>query len=109
MSTFELFRDTNDDLCFQLKTTSGKVLLTSEGFESKADAEEAIERAISLAPEARNYERNRTEASHGFTLQSYDGDVVATGELFATTAERDKAIEAVKNNAEEAEVIGYDR
>ncbi|HQV51962.1 MAG: YegP family protein [Flavobacteriales bacterium] len=109
MSTFELFRDTNNDLCFQLKTASGKVLLTSEGFESKAEAEEAIERAVSLAPEARSYERSRSEEGHGFTLQSYDGEIVATGELFATTGERDKAIEAVKDNAEEAEVVGYDR
>ena len=34
MSTFELFRDENKDLCFRLKTASGKILLTSEGFSS---------------------------------------------------------------------------
>lgn len=48
------------------------------------------------------------EEGHGFTLQSYDGEVVGTSEFFATTAERDKAIEAVKDNAPEAEVVGYD-
>ncbi|MFZ1331158.1 MAG: YegP family protein [Flavobacteriales bacterium] len=108
MSTFELSRDANNDLCFQLKTAKGTVLLTSEGFATKADAEDAIERAMQLAPEARSYERSRNEEGHGFTLQSYDGEVVGTSEFFATTAERDKAIEAVKDNAPEAEVVGYD-
>ena len=55
---------------------------------------------MSLAPEARSYERSRSEEGHGFTLQSYDGEIVATGELFATTGERGKAIEAVKKAIE---------
>ncbi len=109
MSTFDLFRDANKDLCFRLKTASGKVLLTSEGFASRADAEEGIELAQRLAPEARNYERSRSDAGHGFTLQTYEGEVVGTSELFPSIAARDKAIEAVKDEAPGAEVTGLER
>ncbi len=105
MSTFELFRDENKDLCFRLKTAIGKILLTSEGFSSRAEAEEAIELAQRLAPEARSYERSRSDAGHSFTLQSYEGEVVGTGELFPSTAARDKGIEAVKDEAPGAEVV----
>lgn len=109
MSTFELFRDENKDLCFRLKTDSGKILLTSEGFASRPEAEEAIELAQRLAPEARNYERSRSDAGHSFTLQTYEGDVVGRGELFPSTAARDKGIETVKDEAPEAQVVGLDR
>ncbi|MBK8497279.1 MAG: YegP family protein [Flavobacteriales bacterium] len=104
MGTFELFQDDNNDLCFRLKV-NGKVLLTSEGFSSRAEAEEGIELAKRLAPEARSYERSRSDLGHGFTLQTYEGDVVGTGELYPTTTARDKAIEAVKDEAAEAEVV----
>ena len=109
MSTFELFRDGNKDLCFRLTTAGGKVLLVSEGFASRAEAEEGIELVQRLAPEARNYERSRSDAGHSFTLQTYEGEVLGTGEIFPSTAARDKAIEAVKDEAPEAEVVGLDR
>ncbi len=105
MSSFQLFRDTNGDLCFRLADSRGTILLTSEGYASRTEVEEGIVLAQRLAPEARNYERNRTSEGHGFTLQTYDGEVVATSELHATTAARDKAIEAVKDEAQEAEVV----
>ena len=109
MSTFELFRDADEDLCFRLKTQRGMVLLTSEGFANKSDAEEAIELVQRLAPEARNYERTRSDTGHGFTLQTYEGEVVGTSKQFASVSERDKAIEAVKDDAPDAEVLGLDR
>jgi len=105
MSTFELFRDENADLCFRLKTASGKVILTSDGFASRAEVEDGVSLAQKLAPDAKNYERKRTDDGHSFTLQTYDGEVVGTSEVYPTTAARDKGIEDVKDNAPEAEVI----
>ncbi len=105
MGTFELFRDQAGDHCFRLKTAKGEVILTSEGHASKAEAEDGIELAQKLAPEAMNYERKRTDEGHSFMLQTYNGEVVATSAVYDTTAARDKGIEAVKKEAPGAEVV----
>lgn len=105
MGTFELFQDPTGDHRFRLKVAKGGIILTSDGYGSRAEAEEGVELAQKLAPEAMNYERKRTDAGHSFMLQTYNGDVVGTSEEYATTAERDKAIEAVKKQAPGAEVV----
>ena len=105
MGTFELFQDENKDLCFRLRAADGKILLTSEGYASRAEVEDGVSQAQTLAPGAMNYERKRTDDGHSFTLQAYGGEVVATSEVYPTTAARDKAIEAVKHEAPGAEVI----
>ena len=105
MSTFELFKDADGDLRFRLRADNGKILLTSEGYASRAEVEDGVSQAQALAPGAMNYERKRTDAGHSFMLQAYGGDVVAISEVFPTTDARDKAIEAVKREAPGAEVI----
>jgi uncharacterized protein YegP (UPF0339 family) len=105
MGTFELFRDKAGDHRFRLKAGNGEIILASEGYTTKADAEEGIEVAQKLAPDAMNYERKRTEAGHSFTLQAYNGEVVGTSEVYTTTAARDKGIEAVKNEAPGADIV----
>jgi uncharacterized protein YegP (UPF0339 family) len=105
MGVFELFHDNAGDLCFRLKDAKGKTILTSEGHVSRADAEEGIELARKLAPDAKNYERKRTDTGHSFTLQTYEGEVIATSEVYPNTAARDKGIEAVKDEAPGAEVV----
>lgn len=104
MGTFELFRDENKDLCFRLRAADGRILLTSEGYASRAEVEDGISKAQALAPGAMNYERKRTDAGHSFTLQAYDGEVVATSDVHPTTTARDRSIEAVKSEAPGAEV-----
>ena len=105
MGTFELFQDKAGDFRFRLKAANGEIILASEGYGTKADAEEGIEVAQKLAPEAMNYERKRTDAGHSFTLQAYNGEVVGTSEVYTSTTARDKGIEAVKKHAPGAEVI----
>lgn len=105
MGTFELFRDEAGDHRFRLKADNGEIILASEGYATKADAEEGIEVAQKLAPDAMNYERKRTDAGHSFMLQSYNGEVVGTSALYTTTAARDKGIEAVKDEAPGADVV----
>ena len=104
MGTFEIFRDKDGDLRVRLKTTKGEVILTSEGYATRAEAEEGIEVVRKLAPEAMNYERKQTTAGHRFTLQSYSGEVLGTSELFASSSAQDKAIKTLKREAPEAEV-----
>lgn len=105
MGTFELFQDKTGDHRFRLKDAKGNMILSSDGYGSKAEAEEGVELAQKLAPEAMNYERKRTDTGHSFMLQTYNGEVVGTSEVYATTAERDKGIEAVKKQAPGAEVV----
>ena len=105
MATFELFHDKNKDLAFRLKAANGTILLTSEGYASRAEVEEGILLAQKLAPNAMNFERKRVGQEHTFMLQTYEGDVVAAGGIYPSTAARDKGIEAVKRAAPDAEVI----
>ncbi len=105
MVTFEIFLDKAKDHRFRLKAANGKIILASEGYSTRADAEEGIEVVQKLAPDAMNYERKRSDAGHSFTLQAYNGEVVGTSEVYTSTAARDKGIEAVKHEAPDAEIV----
>lgn len=106
MGYFTLFKsDKNDEYYFNLKAPNHEIILASQGYASKAAAENGIESVKVNATEEGRFERN--VANNGqfyFNLKSGNGQIIGTSEMYKAVSGRDNGIESVKKNAPDAEI-----
>ncbi len=104
---FEIYKsDKNDQFYFRLKAANGQVVLSSQGYKSKAGAKNGIESVIKNSSDDANFEKK--EAANGksyFNLKSSNQQVIGASQMYASADGRDKGIEAVRNAADGAEVV----
>ena len=101
---FELYKDAIDEYRFRLKAGNGEIILVSEGYKTKAGAENGIDSVKTNAPIDARYERKMsTDNKYYFNLQAANDQVIGTSEMYETAAGRDDGIESVKTNAPTAE------
>ena len=105
MSTFELFTDKAGQYRFRLKAANGENILASQGYTSKASAENGIESVMKNATDDANYERKTTDAGASFNLLAANKQVVGTSQVYSSEGSRDNGIESVKKNAPIAAVM----
>ena len=106
MGKFVIKLRKNGEYQFDLKATNGQVILSSEGYITKAACLNGIASVKKNAPEDGRYERK--EAKNGapyFNLKAGNGQVIGTSEMYSSEAARDNGIESVKKNAPEAEIV----
>ncbi|WP_333599489.1 YegP family protein [Flavobacterium sp.] len=105
MGKFVITKRTNGDFQFNLKATNGQVILTSQGYASKAGCENGIDSVKTNASNDARYERKTSSNNKPyFNLTATNGQIIGTSELYESTAARDNGIESVKNNAPGATV-----
>ena len=106
MGKFVIKLRKNGEYQFDLKATNGQVILSSEGYTTKAACLNGIASVKKNAPEEGRYERK--EAKNGapyFNLRAGNNQVIGTSEMYSSEAARDNGIESVKKNAPEAEIV----
>ncbi|MBQ1221570.1 MAG: YegP family protein [Alistipes sp.] len=106
MGKFVIKLRKNGEYQFDLKATNGQVILSSEGYTTKAACLNGIASVKKNAPEDGRYERK--EAKNGapyFNLKAGNGQVIGSSEMYSSVAARDNGIESVKKNAPEAEIV----
>ena len=97
---FELFKDSRDEHRFRLKAGNGEIILRSEGYTTKAGAENGIDSVKINAPVDARYDRKMSSnEKYYFNLQAANNQVIGTSEMYETAAGRDNGIESVKSNA----------
>lgn len=100
MGKFVITKRTNGEYQFNLKAGNGQVILTSEGYSSKANCQNGID---SVKTNSQIDERfDRKTASNGkpyFNLKASNGQVIGMSEMYESTSARDNGIESVKTNA----------
>lgn len=103
MGKFVITKRTNGEYQFNLKAGNGQVILTSEGYSSKANCQNGID---SVKTNSQIDERfDRKTASNGkpyFNLKASNGQVIGMSEMYESTSARDNGIESVKTNAPSA-------
>ncbi|KAF2515796.1 YegP family protein [Flavobacterium salilacus subsp. salilacus] len=105
MGKFEILRRVNDDYQFNLKAANGEIILTSQGYASKAGCQNGIESVRTNSQDDSNFDRN--ESSNGkpfFNLRAANGLIIGTSQMYASVAARDNGIESVKKNAPDAAI-----
>ena len=105
MCTFVINKRKDGDLQFNLKAGNGQIILTSEGYTTRAACDNGIESVKKNAQDDARFERK--ESSNGkpyFNLKASNGQVIGKSEFYESTASMENGIESVKKNAPEAEV-----
>lgn len=92
---------------FNLKSSgNGEVVLTSERYTTKQNAEAGIASVKANAPyDARYRKLIASNGSPYFTLTGANGEVIGTSELYSSSAARDTGIAWVKANAPAAPTV----
>ena len=106
MGKFEIKTRKNGEFQFNLKATNGQVILTSEGYKSKASCLNGIE---SVKKNSQDEKRFDTKvASTGkpyFNLMAGNGQIIGSSQMYANETNMKNGIASVKKNAPEAPVV----
>jgi uncharacterized protein YegP (UPF0339 family) len=97
---------TNGEFQFNLQAGNGQVILTSEGYTTRAGCDNGID---SVRRNSQNDDRYvRKTLANGkayFNLTAANGQVIGTSEMYESTASRDASIASIMRNAPSANVI----
>jgi len=106
MSKFEITTRKNDEFQFNLKAGNGQIILTSEGYKTKAACLNGIESVKRNAPEDKRYEKliSKNNKSY-FNLKATNGQIIGTSQMYESETSQINGIESVKKNAPNAEVV----
>lgn len=105
MGTFLITKRKNDEFQFVLKAGNGEVILSSEGYSTKANCINGIESVRRNSQDDSKFEKK--EAKDGrtyFNLKATNGQIIGSSQMYSSVSGRDNGIESVKKNAPDAEV-----
>jgi uncharacterized protein YegP (UPF0339 family) len=106
MGKFIITKRTNGEYQFNLEASNGKVILTSEGYTTKASCIKGIESVKNNASTDARYDRKTAKnGSFYFNLKAGNGEIIGTSQMYNTEDTRDNGIESVKLNAPTAPVV----
>ena len=106
MGKFEITVRKNGEFQFNLKATNGQVILTSEGYTTKAACLNGIESVKKNSQEEKRFET--LVAKNGkpyFNLKATNGQVIGQSQMYASEKSCANGIASVMKNAPEAEVV----
>lgn len=110
MMNFEVFKGNNDELYFRLVDTTGKILLSSEGYKQKDSVLNGIESVKKNLPLPTGIEmKESTNGKHFFNIKSTNGQVVGTSTMFDTVELRDKWLTDLKKEITETKVVELEK
>lgn len=95
----------NGEFQFNLVAGNGQVILTSQGYASKASCMNGVESVRTNAADSSRFDRQT--AANGkfyFTLKAANSQVVGNSQMYESEASRDNGIASVQNNAPDATV-----
>lgn len=105
MGKFVITTRKNGEFQFNLKADNHQVILTSEGYTTKASCENGIESVRTNSQDDSKFEKKTSSNDkYYFNLKAGNGQIIGTSEVYESTSGRDNGISSVQNNAPEAEV-----
>lgn len=105
MGKFEITTRKNGECQFNLKAGNGQVILSSEGYTTKAACNNGIESVRKNSQDDNKFERKTS--SNGkpyFNLKATNGQIIGTSEMYESESSRENGIESVKKNAPDAAI-----
>jgi len=106
MGKFEIKKRADNKFMFNLKASNGEVILTSEGYTTKAACLNGIMSVKSNSvSESMFDEKTASNGKFYFNLTATNGQIIGTSQMYASKQGRDNGISSVVRNASEAEEI----
>ena len=106
MGKFVITTRKNGEFQFNLKATNGQVILTSEGYKTKASCLNGVESVKKNCKEEKRFDTK--VASNGkpyFNLMAANGQVIGSSQMYANQVNMKNGIASVMKNAPEAPVV----
>ena len=95
----------NNDYYFNLKAGNHQIILTSQGYSSKASCENGIESVKKNSQDDSKFDRKKSSnGKHYFNLKASNGQIIGSSEMYEATSGCENGIASVKKNAPDAEV-----
>ena len=106
MAKFEIKTRKDGEFQFNLKAGNGQIILSSEGYKTKASCLNGIASVKNNSQEDKRFERlvSKNEKFY-FNLKATNGQIIGTSEMYESTASRDNGIASVMKNASEADIV----
>jgi uncharacterized protein YegP (UPF0339 family) len=96
----------NGEFQFNLKATNGQVILTSEGYTTKAACLNGIESVRKNAPVEDRFEvKVAKNGKPFFNLKATNGQVIGSSQMYASERTMKQGIASVMRNAPESPVV----
>ena len=106
MGKFEITSRKNGEFQFNLKASNGQVILTSQGYKTKASCLNGVESVKKNSQEAKRFEvKVSSNGKPFFNLMATNGQVIGTSQMYASEATMKNGIASVKRNAPEAAIV----
>jgi uncharacterized protein YegP (UPF0339 family) len=105
--SYEIKADASGKFRFNLKAGNGQIILSSQGYASKADALNGIASVQKHSADDANFERkDSAKGEPYFVLKAKNGVVIGQSEMYSSTAARDNGIASVQKNGPSTNVDG---
>ncbi|AQX06769.1 YegP family protein [Elizabethkingia meningoseptica] len=105
MGKFEISKRKNGEYQFNLKAGNGQVILTSEGYSTKANCENGVASVKKNSQDDSKFDsKTSSNGKYYFNLKATNGQIIGTSEMYESSSGRDNGIESVKSNAPGASI-----
>lgn len=99
MGYYQLFKGSNGQYYWNLRSDNHEPILQSEGYTTKASASNGIQSCRENSPKDERYERKvASNKQFYFTLRAANGEVIGVSEMYATEQGRNNGITSCKAN-----------
>jgi uncharacterized protein YegP (UPF0339 family) len=103
---FEVYADKAGQYRFRLRAGNGQVVLSSEGYTSKANAINGVGSVQKNADSKAQFDASESKGGKfRFTLKAKNHQVIGTSQAYDSAGARDKGIEAVGRAAKGANIV----
>jgi|SRR5581483_5427080 uncharacterized protein len=107
-ASFEIKKSANGGFIFNLKAANDQVILTSQTYQTKENAEDGIAAIRQNAPlDGRYEERVEGDKLPYFVLCAPNRQVIGRSQLYSSREAMRKGIASVKRNAPQAEIVDF--
>jgi hypothetical protein len=100
MGKFEISKDKSGEFRFNLKAANGQVILSSQGYTTRAACDNGIESVKKNAQHDDHFERKTAkDGSPYFNLKATNGQVIGASQMYNSASAMENGIESIKKNA----------
>ncbi len=110
MAKFEVYQSgQKNEYRFRLKADNGQIILSSEGYTSKASCFNGIESVKKNAADGKRITQSKTPTNmYRFAVTAANNQIIGTSQNYKSQSGCKNGIESVKKNASKAEVKEID-
>lgn len=103
---FEIYQDKSGDYRFRLKASNGEIVLTGQGYQSKAACVNGTESVTRNCEDASRFEKKDSSSGKPyFVLKAANHQVIGQSQMYASVASRDNGIASIARAAIGAKTV----